>query len=198
MFSELWLNFLSAHKSLLNCLSVQLDGSQTPVKGAFEAVGYQRRKKAKTTNQLFLCDKNGIVISFGRAVAGNHHDVFEIKKAFEAMLEKLVLLGIRLDALICNADDAFDCQELRVICRKYGIECNFRFNAKNGALSEREEYFDEQFFKDRFVIERSFDWMDAFKALLIRFEKKVDHWMSLIVIALLVINIKKFSLKNVR
>ena len=38
---------------------VQLDGSHTRCRQKGESAGYQARKKAVTTNSIFLCDNKG-------------------------------------------------------------------------------------------------------------------------------------------
>ena len=54
-----WLRLLRENGAHLACSSVQLDGSHTPAKNGEEAVGYQGRKKARTTTALFLADNRG-------------------------------------------------------------------------------------------------------------------------------------------
>ena len=56
-WKKMWTVLLSLHKSRLDMSSVQFDGSHTPAKKGGEAMAYQRRKKSKTTNALFLTDK---------------------------------------------------------------------------------------------------------------------------------------------
>jgi len=52
---------------------------------------------------------------------------------------------------------------------------------------------DEQFYTHRYVIERTFAWMDAFKILLIRFEKTTQNWISFILLACITITIRQFK-----
>ena len=54
-----WLRLLRENGAHLDCSSVQLDGRHTPAKNGGEAVGYQGRKKARTTTALFLADNRG-------------------------------------------------------------------------------------------------------------------------------------------
>jgi len=42
-----------------DCSNVQLDGSHTSAKNGGENVGYQARKKVRTTTALFLVDNRG-------------------------------------------------------------------------------------------------------------------------------------------
>ena len=47
--------------------------------------------------------------------------------------------------------------------------------------------FDELLYKCRFVIERTNAWLDAFKAILVRFETNAIHWEALNILAFCVI-----------
>lgn len=182
---------MTTHRHLLRTLTVQLDGTHTRTHGATELVGYQGRKKSKTSNLLFLCDHTGLIIGYSEVVAGNHHDAFEIEKQFRLLMDTLKSLEICTDGLIMNADAGFDCQILRDVCNEYGIELNCKLNPKNGNLSDREEYFDQEFYQHRFVIERTFAWLDACKALIIRFEKTARNWINCHIIALIAIIARK-------
>lgn len=62
---------------------MQLGGSQTPCKKQGENIGYQGRKKCKTTDALFLSDNNGQPLALATPQAGNHNDLFEIQTLFE-------------------------------------------------------------------------------------------------------------------
>ena len=52
-----WIDFLKNHKKELDLSSVDLDGSHTPAIRGGEQVEYQGRKKRKTTNALYLTDR---------------------------------------------------------------------------------------------------------------------------------------------
>lgn len=80
--------------------SIQLDDSHTPTKRGGQEVGYQGRKKSKTTNALFLTDKNGLSIAMSQPMAGNHHDLFDIENVFPKMLEDMHAIGINPDGLL--------------------------------------------------------------------------------------------------
>src|SRR5688500_15734451 len=49
-WTKVWIAILSSPKDKLDLSSLQLAGSHTPCKQAGEAVGYQARKKVKTSN----------------------------------------------------------------------------------------------------------------------------------------------------
>jgi transposase len=182
---------LEKYKTLLDMSCIQLDGSHTISKRGGENVGYQGRKKAKTSNMLFICDNNGLPLSCSEVTSGNHHDVFEIEQQLHMMLKDIKKSEIRTDYLFLNADAGFDAWELRNFCIKNDLFANIDFNIRNGNISDREEIFDKELYKRRFVIERMNAWIDGFKALLIRYETKEKHWRDLHLLAFVCILIRK-------
>jgi transposase len=196
-WSKVWIAILSAHKDKLDLSSMQLDGSHTPCKQGGEAVGYQARKKTKTTNSLFLADNQGQMLACATPQEGNHHDLFNIQSLFNELCEILSKAGIDLKGLFLNADAGFDSQELRKLCKEKQIEANIAINSRNG-VSQAEEYmyFDEELYKCRTVVEHANAWMDSFKALLVRFEKKTTTWVALLLLAFSVRFLRKIKQKS--
>ena len=82
----MWTKLLCIHKPELDMSSVQLDGSHTPAKRGGEAVAYQSRKRSKTTNALFLTDKQGIPLAMSAPIDGHHNDLYKINIFFLEML----------------------------------------------------------------------------------------------------------------
>jgi len=196
-WTKVWIGILSVHKSNLDLSSIQLDGSHTPCKQGGEAVGYQKRKAAKTTNSLFLADNQGQMLACATPQSGKHHDLFNIQTLFEELCEILVKAGIDLKGLFLNADAGFDSQELRRICKEKQIEANIANNSRNGMLqSDNYQYFDEELYRYRTVIEHANAWMDSFKALLVRFEKKTITWVALMLLAFSVRFLRKIKQKS--
>ena len=179
------------YRTLLDMSCIQLDGSHTPVKRGGESFGYQGRKKCKTTNMLFVCDNQGIPITCSQPIAGNHHDTFELDWHIDKMLKDIKKSNIRTDGLFLNADSGFDTDGFRTYCFRNEIFANIDFNPRNGKVSDRDYIFDQQLYKRRFVIERTNAWIDAFKALLIRFDTKDLHWRCWHLIAFCCILIRK-------
>ncbi|MCF6332221.1 MAG: hypothetical protein L3J11_02975 [Draconibacterium sp.] len=54
-----------------------------------------------------------------------------------------------------------------------------------------EQFFDDLLYKYRFVVERTNAWLDAFKAILVRFETNKIHWKALNIIAFCVILLRR-------
>lgn len=190
---KVWIALLARHRQVLDLSSVQLDGSQSIAHNGGEAVGYQRRKAANSSNSLFLADNQGLMLSCSSPVSGEHHDLFQIGQLFDELLQLLREAGIQTAGLFLNADAGFDSKAFRSACEKEEIEANIPFNARNKTDAEQQYYFDEMLYKRRNVIEQANAWLDAFKALLIRYEVKALHWLCLHFIAFSVQLIRKLK-----
>jgi transposase len=175
----LWTKLLDIYKSKLDMSSIQLDGSHTPAKRGGEAVAYQNRKKSKTTNALFLTDKRGIPLAMSEPIDGNHNDLFDIENFFTKMLEDIEQSQIQTNGLFLNADAGFDSEGFRNTCFSKGIIANIDFNKRNSKNTDNQPLLDDLLYKERFSVERTNAWIDAFKTLLVRFETKAQTWMSL-------------------
>jgi len=174
--------------------SVQLDGSHTVVKRGGIAVGYQGRKKAQTTNMLFLTDQQGIPLACSEPVAGNHNDVFEIEQTMHKITRTLSDSLIAIKGLFMNADAGFDSQKMRILCEQLEIVPNIEHNKRNTkALDQYDYLFDPQLYKQRFVVERTNAWLDGFKNLVLRYETHDKHWLGLHYLAFAIILIEKIG-----
>lgn len=198
VWREGWIGLLSRHKSGLNLSSSDLDGSHTPALKGGEDVGYQGRKKRKTTNALYLTDRQGLPIAMSEPVSGNHNDLFDIEVHFEEVTATLEKADIPLEGLFLNADPGFDSLELRQQCEAKGIIANFKENKRNAKNSGNDHYFDEQLYRERYAIERTNAWIDGFRSLLNRFDTTTSSWKGFNYLAFMVIGIKKFQKINSR
>ena len=178
-WKQMWIRLLAMNKSALDMSSIQLDGSHTPAKRGGQAVAYQSRKKAKTTNALFITDKQGIPLTMSQPIDGNHNDLYDIENSFTKMLADLEQSQLEINGLFLNADAGFDSLGFRNICFQKGINANIDFNKRNSKNTDNQPLLDDQLYKERFSVERTNAWIDAFKALLVRFETKAQTWMGL-------------------
>lgn len=111
---------------------------------------------------------------------GQHHDLYEIKKLFSELCNLLKSANIATRGIFLNADPGFASEDLRTVCMTEQIEANIKPNLRNKVENAIEyQYFDEELYKRRTVIEHANAWMDSCKSLLIRFEKHTSNWMSL-------------------
>ena len=188
-WERVWRYILNKYKHLLDMSSIQLDGTHTPVKRGGQAVAYQGRKKSKTSNMLILTDSRGMPLACSDPVEGNHNDAFDLVPTVEKMIGNIQSCEIATDGLFLNADAGFDLKDFRVFCYQQEIVDNIDQNRRNGDMEEH--LFDELLYKCRFVVERTNAWLDAFKAVLIRFETNAVHWKALNLIAFSVILLRQ-------
>ena len=188
-WERIWQYLLDKYKGLLDMSSIQLDGTHTPTKRGGQAVGYQGRKKSKTSNMLILTDNQGIPLACSEAISGNHNDAYELENTMDKMLQDLRKSNIRTDWLFLNADAGFDVEDFRAFCYRNDIIDNIDKNKRNG--SESEHLFDSLLYKCRFVVERTNAWLDAFKAILVRFETNKIHWKALNLLAFCIILLRR-------
>lgn len=192
-----WHQVMSKYKDCLDLSSVDLDGTHSPCKKGGEEVGYQGRKKAKTTNLHFLTDRKGNVLGCSQPISGDHHDTFEIEKTMAKILNDLHAKNLNTVGLFLNADPGFDCKSLRTICFQHDIFPNIKENKRNKKSSESESYpFDNELYKERYAIERTNAWVDNFRQLIIRYETKARNWMGAHYLAFTIMFLKKNKIVN--
>ena len=123
-------NFWDKHRSALDMSSVDLDGSHTPAIRGGEEVGYQGRKKRKTTNAIYLTDRKGLPLAMSTPKSGEHHDTHNIVAVMQNMMADMAKANIRTEGLFLNADAGFDCAALRSVLKSYGIVCKHLYQQK--------------------------------------------------------------------
>ncbi|SPY35553.1 Uncharacterised protein [Porphyromonas cangingivalis] len=192
-----WQTCWVKNKSKIDCSSCDFDGSQTPAKKGGEEVGYQARKKAKTTNSLYLSDRQGLMLAMSQPISGEHHDLYNIKTHFQEITSVLKKAEISTKGLFVNFDAGFDSENLRKITASEGIIANICENKRNQkSPSETEHYFDKKLYRERYTIERSNAWMDSFRSVLNRFDTTVSSWIGFNYLAFIVLGLRKFKQKR--
>lgn len=176
----------------LNLQHINLDGSHALAKKGGEAVAYQGRKKANTSNVLPMTDANGFILATTGIVAGNHNDAFELKDNLRLAFKFIKGLGLSLTGSYFNADAAFDTQAARRTCFNHKLIPNMPENkrARKRTKPGRKRLFNPEVYKLRFTSERTFAWIDKFRALLIRFDRNAAHFMGAHYIAYALINLR--------
>ena len=95
--------------------------------------------------------------------------------------------GLRTDGLFNNADAGFD---FRLALERHEIIANVCPNPRNGEPAE-DYLFDDELYKERFVIERTNAWMDGFRSILTRFDTTVSSRKGWNYLAFAVVFLKK-------
>jgi transposase len=176
---------------LLDLSVLNVDGSHAVAKKGGEAVAYQGRKKAKTSNILPITDHNGYIVATTEIIAGNHNDAYELKLHLQAAFKAIKRLGLSIAGAFFNADSAFDTRDARKVCFNHHIIPNIAENKRNRKTIKlgRKRLFNPTVYKDRFASERTFAWIDKFRALLVRFDIKKSYFMGSHFLAFALINL---------
>lgn len=195
-FYTCWTGILEKYRDRLDLSSVDLDGSHTTSKRGGEAVEYQGRKRTKTTNALYLTDRQGLPLAMSEPMAGNHNDLYDIEVQFEVVTATLDQADIGTEGLFLNADAGFDSKDFRAACSAREINANICFNKRNGSADDRDEYFDQDLYDERYAVERTNAWMDSFRSLLNRFDTTIASWKGLNYLSFIVLALRKFKMKK--
>lgn len=189
---RVWQGSLTAIEPLLDLSELNLDGSHAIAKKGGESVAYQGRKKAKTTNILPITDAKGFIIASTGLVAGNHNDAYNLKPHLQAAFRWLKEQGLSIRGAYFNADSAFDTQEARKTCFNHGLRPNIPENKRNRKKNKRgrKRSFNDEVYKHRFTSERSFAWIDKFRALLVRFDRRDLYFLNEHYLAFAMINVR--------
>ncbi len=108
-------------------------------------------------------------------------------------------LGLVIAGAVFNADSAFDTRDGRKVCFNHGLVPNMAENKRNRKTTQRgrKRLFNAELYKRRFTSERSFAWIDKFRALLIRFDRKAAHFLAGHHLAFAMINLRHlFAVKG--
>jgi len=194
---KVWQASIVCISGQLDLQHINLDGSHAIAKKGGESVAYQGRKRAKTSNILPLTDAHGYIIASTGIVAGNH-DAFNLKVHLQQAFRFMKALGLVIAGAYFNADSAFDTLDARKVCFNHKLIPNIAENKRNrkSAKRGRKRFFNPAVYKCRFSSERSFAWIDKFRALLVRFDRKDTCVLASHHIAFALVNLRHiFALK---
>ena len=92
--------------------SIDLDGSHTTALHGGECQSYQGRKKRKTTNAIYVTDRQGIPLAMSTPVAGSRNDLYNISEVVKEVFSQLAKSDVSIDGLFLNADAGYDAKSL--------------------------------------------------------------------------------------
>src|SRR5579859_5330087 len=190
--ARVWQGSVASIQADLDLREMNLDGSHTIAKKGGESVAYQARKRAKTSNILPITDANGFVVASSEIVPGNHNDAFNLKVHLQCAFTTMKAWGLSIDGALLNADSAFDTRQARKVCFNHRVIPNFAQNKRNRRAPKRgrKRLFNAELYKKRFVSERSFAWIDKFRALLVRFDRTDFRFLAAHHLAFALINLR--------
>jgi len=189
---RVWQHSIECIRAELDLKQMNLDGSHAVAKKGGESVAYQARKRAKTSNILPITDRKGYIVASTGIVAGNHNDAFNLKDHLQTAFRAMKHCGLVIAGAYFNADSAFDTKEARKVCFNHQVIPNMAGNKRNrkSVKRGRKRLFNAEVYKSRFVSERSFAWIDKFRALLVRFDLKDAHFLAGHHLAFALINLR--------
>jgi len=192
---RVWQHSIASIRHLLNMSELNLDGSHAIAKKGGALIAYQGRKKAKTSNILPIFDKAGYVLASTRIVAGNHNDAFNLKSHLQSAFKWIQGQGLSIQGSYFNADRAFDTKEARKVCFNHKLLPNIPENKRNHKQAKPgpKRMFNQEVYKRRFTAERSFAWIDKFRALLVRYDRRDIFFLSAHYIAFAMINLRNVT-----
>lgn len=110
------------------------------------------------------------------------------------------LIGLDLEGSYFNLDAGFDSQYNHNIIRLAGMIPNIKINPRGtkdrDKLYNRLDQFNEEIYKQRFTIERTFAWQDTYRKLVIRYEKLESTHTGFKYLAYSVMNLRVFFKEN--
>ena len=132
-----------------------------------------------------ITDANSFILATTGIVAGNHNDAFELKDNLRAAFKFIKRRGVAIAGSYFNADAAFDTKAARANCFGHKLIPNIVENTRS-----RNRLFNRDVYKSRFTSERAFAWIDKFRALLVRFDRKAAHFLGAHYIVYALINLR--------
>jgi transposase len=197
--ARVWQASLGTIRDELDLTQMNLDGSHAIAKKGGESVSYQTRKRAKTSNILPITDANGYVVASTGIVAGHHNDAFNLKDHLRTAFKTMKRWGLRIAGALFNADSAFDTRDARKVCFNHQVVPNMIENKRNRQSTKRgrKRHFNAEVYNRRFVSERSFAWIDKFRALLVRFDRTDARFLAAHHLAFALINLRHLMAQKV-
>lgn len=141
-------------------------------------------------------DNGGNILAPMVCAAVNIHDTELLPDSLKHLQKVAKILYLDLTGVKLNLDCGFDSKANRKTTWNGKFIPNIPENPRNRDISKpkrgRPRYFNIKSFKKRFVSERTFAWEDAFRGLVIRYDRKSSHYMGHKLLAYTLINLRYF------
>lgn len=152
-----------------------IDGVMTkaPLGGGKTGPNPTDRAKRGTKRSL-LTEGNGVPL--GLAVSGaNTHDKHLVKETLKSIPVRRPRPTRRKRQHFC-ADKGYDYPDVQELVRKWGYTAHIKSRGQEAAEQERIPGYRAR----RWVVERTHSWVNRFRRLLIRWEKKPENYVALL------------------
>ena len=186
VFARLWEEALNEYDELkgLDWEWLAMDGAMTkaPLGGGKTGPNPTDRGKRGVKRSL-LTEAEGIPV--GIAVEGaNRNDMKMVKDTLQSVPESVELKRCRTNGKqgMCM-DKGYDSEEVRHLVEAFGYTAHIRARGEEAQAIKKEAGFKAR----RWVVERTHSWMNRFRRILIRWEKKPENYLALLHFACAVI-----------
>lgn len=165
------------------------DGAMTKAPLAGEKTGKNPTDRGKQgTKRSLLTEGAGVPV--GLSVAGANRNDFKLLR------ETIAAIAIRRPAPsreqpqgMC-LDKGYDFGEVRELLKEFGFTAHIRCRGEEAKAIKEEAGYKAR----RWVVERTHSWMNRFRAVLIRWEKKADNYLGSLHLACAYITFKRAGL----
>ena len=155
-----------------------MDGAITKAPLGGELTGPNPTDRAKSgTKRSFLTDEHGIPLSI--VVAGaNRHDMKLTCSTLEGVEVKRPNPTNEHPQGLC-LDKGYDYNEVRALAKEFGFTAHIIPRGKEAQMIKKQVGYKAR----RWVIERSHSWLNRFRRILIRWEKRADTFLAMLHLA---------------
>lgn len=136
-----------------------------------------------------LTDGGGVPI--GLAVDGaNRNDFKLVKETLESIpVKRPAVVGGGQPQGLC-LDKGYDYEEVRELAAEFGYTTHIRSRGEEAQALKRRARFKAR----RWVVERTHSWLNRFRRILIRWEKKAENYLGLLHFACAIITYRQGGL----
>jgi len=177
--------FLRLSQSMVDISECAVDTSSISSFRFASCVGWDGKHRKIATKISLITDKKGLPVdvAFGK---GSAHDLAFLPAHFG----KLHLTRIRT----FNADKGYTSIQLRRYLRTKGVFINMGIRKGDYQKKRGPRFrFDEEKYKVRFEIERTFSWLKSFRAIRIRRNRRLSMFKAFIFLALIIVLLRNIE-----
>jgi putative transposase len=119
-----------------------------------------------------LTEGHGVPI--GLVIEGaNHHDMKLVRPTIESIIVERPESSEAHPQGMC-LDKGYDYEEVRAILSEFGFTAHIRPRGEEAKALKRQAGFKAR----RWVVERAHSWMNRFRRLLVRWDKKLENYLA--------------------
>jgi len=152
---------------------LSMDGAMTKAPLGGDKTGPNPTDRAKTgAKRSLLTEAHGIPI--GLAIDGaNRHDMKLVRPTIDSIVVERPAPTDEQPQGMC-LDKGYDYDDVRAILQEFGFTAHIRSRGEEAREIMREAGRRAR----RWVVERSHSWMNRFRRILVRWEKKPEHYLA--------------------